>query len=337
MPLTADGRLRPDVSQDNLHYRPQIALDCRLVQELVAERAFASAPLVIGDVGARQGFDRGWDVFGEHCLQIGFEPDAEECARIAAAYDARRDADLPRERIESVALWNEAGRRPLYVMRDANVASCYPPNLAFFRRLPDPSPMHVLKTVEIETTTLDRYHAATGARFDVLKLDVQGGELAVLQGGARQLAGHVLAVITEVEFVELYEGQPLFADVDRFLRGHGFGLFDLDVRRWRRRALPADFDGIRVGQTVWGDALYLRDPIVSPVPAGADARVTLLKLAALAEFFALPDYAMEILAHARATGALTAAEEARGQELLARNRIVARRYRGEFAAARPSA
>jgi Methyltransferase FkbM domain len=51
---------------------------------------------------------------------------------------------------------------------------------------------------------------------DAIKLDTQGSELDILRG-----ATHVLPTVSlidiEVEFNELYDGQPLFCDVDRFL------------------------------------------------------------------------------------------------------------------------
>lgn len=56
---------------------------------------------------------------------------------------------------------------------------------------------------------------------DLMKLDVQGFELQVLSG-ATQCLRSASAVITEVSFVEIYQGQPLFADIVAFLKDHGF-------------------------------------------------------------------------------------------------------------------
>jgi FkbM family methyltransferase len=55
----------------------------------------------------------------------------------------------------------------------------------------------------------------------LLKLDVQGSELAVLEGGERTLR-LVQAVLVEVSFVELYTGQPLADQVFDRLRKLGF-------------------------------------------------------------------------------------------------------------------
>lgn len=88
---------------------------------------------------------------------------------------------------------------------------------------------------------------AVGESIDVLKLDLQGGELDALRGLGERLS-EVRVLLTEVEFTPLYAGQPLFADVDAFLRGAGFRLFHLyDV--WSHPD----------GQVTSGDALYVNE------------------------------------------------------------------------------
>jgi hypothetical protein len=181
--------------------------------------------------------------------------------------------------------------------------------------------MEVERIIEIPTTTIDGYHQRKGIDFDVLKIDVQGGELEVLKGAVKQLDDSVLAVIAEVEFVKLYEGQSLFSDIDIFMREHGFALFDLDIRRWRRKTLPEAFDGIRMGQTIYADALYMWDPLEQN---SGPKLSKLMKLAALAECFSLPDYAMEILSAAEKFRLINKSKEEELVKLLERNRIVAK-------------
>jgi FkbM family methyltransferase len=81
----------------------------------------------------------------------------------------------------------------------------------------------------------------------LLKIDVQGGELGVLQGAEGVLVA-VDAVLVEVSFVELYDGQPLADDVWSFLRPHGFssrGVWSLSYGR--------------TGECLQGDLLFARD------------------------------------------------------------------------------
>ena len=56
---------------------------------------------------------------------------------------------------------------------------------------------------------------------DLIHLDVQGAELMVFQNALRRLADAVV-IHTEVEFLPLYIDQPLFGDIDVFLRGQGY-------------------------------------------------------------------------------------------------------------------
>lgn len=71
----------------------------------------------------------------------------------------------------------------------------------------------------LTTKKLDSMSELPG--IDFLKIDIQGGELAVFQNGQAKLT-NALAIQTEVAFFPLYESQPMFGDVDVFLRSIGF-------------------------------------------------------------------------------------------------------------------
>ena len=74
---------------------------------------------------------------------------------------------------------------------------------------------------QAESTTIDRYCAeASIEHIDILKLDIQGGELAALRGASEMLSRGAISVIyTEVLVAPMYEAQPRLGDV--------FGLFDM--------------------------------------------------------------------------------------------------------------
>ncbi len=92
---------------------------------------------------------------------------------------------------------------------------------------------------------------AIAAPIDLLKLDLQGGELDALRGLGGRL-GEVRLILAEVEFAPLYDGQPLFADLDLFLRSAGFRLFHL-----------YDLWSHPDGQVTAGDALYVNERFYS--------------------------------------------------------------------------
>lgn len=67
-----------------------------------------------------------------------------------------------------------------------------------------------------------------------------------------------MAILLEVEFVRLYEDQPLFGDVNEFLVDQGFDLIRLDTPECTRVRGPIGSRGR--GQMLFGDALYFRRP-----------------------------------------------------------------------------
>lgn len=78
------------------------------------------------------------------------------------------------------------------------------------------------------TETLDRL-VASRPRFksvDLLKLDVQGYELEILNGGRETLSAAQF-VLLEVSLLGINKSAPLFADVISYMKAAGFVAFDL--------------------------------------------------------------------------------------------------------------
>ncbi len=96
--------------------------------------------------------------------------------------------------------------------------------------------------------------------FDLLKIDVQGGEVQVFEGARRRLSGAV-AVITEVAAVPLYEGQPLLDAQMAMLREIGYQLHKFlffKPLKFRRAATVRMPDRIYRSQLCDGDAVFVR-------------------------------------------------------------------------------
>ena len=96
-------------------------------------------------------------------------------------------------------------------------------------------------------------------KFDHLKIDVQGAELDVLRGSVEKLKCCVAAEI-EVEFLPLYENQPLFGEVEAFMREQGFffhRFMDFSGRAFRPYSVPGNI--VRpLSQFLWADAVFVR-------------------------------------------------------------------------------
>ena len=90
------------------------------------------------------------------------------------------------------------------------------------------SPATYPSTIEVNTITLDAWAQQHGiTHIDCMWLDMQGNELAVLKTAPRMLAtAH--AIYTEVEFIEAYQGQPLYPDIKAWLEKQGFTMIARD-------------------------------------------------------------------------------------------------------------
>jgi FkbM family methyltransferase len=111
-------------------------------------------------------------------------------------------------------------RQRLHICRSDGFTSLLPPNQAtieFLNRWH--RAMHVEQIIEIDTRCLD--DLAELPAPDLVKIDTQGAEAMVFENSTAKLS-RATAVISEVAFVKLYEGQPLFHEQARILEGNGF-------------------------------------------------------------------------------------------------------------------
>lgn len=247
----------------------------RALQPLIGE-----APFTYVDCGARGGKLPRHFRHLKNTAYVGFEADAEECARLNAT--AR-----PGHRYVAAFLAAARESRTFRVTASAACCSLLEPNEALLSSFGDlRDAFRVEREFSVETVSLDDVVRDHGIpRVDFLELDTQGSELEILIGGQGTLR-KALGVRVEVEFAPMYTGQALFADVDRHLRDIGFQLFDLS--RYHVRRATVDPLTPTHGQLLWGHAVYLRrQDTVSPPAAG--------RLAVIAALLDFPDYAAEVL------------------------------------------
>jgi FkbM family methyltransferase len=238
-----------------------------------------------------------WQIFAPNLTIYGFDADTNTCSE--ANHDlAARNINWTEKHIP-LALWNCTGKAKLFVTQFPGCSSLYPPSSSYIKRFAGNSELiKLVSTLEIETTTLDSFCELENiSEIDFIQLDVQGAELAVLEGASKILETTTLGIITEVEFTEIYTGQPLYSDIDIYLRQQGFNLFDLShIHRDVRKNIPL-VSQTHPGALIWSDAFYFRDLIGENSDINLKTPEKILKLACLADVLSFPDYALELLVY----------------------------------------
>lgn len=185
------------------------------------------------------------------CTLVGFEPQA---AGLAKLNEMKTDLEtyLPYAvgdgRPGILKICHAPGMTSL-LTPDRRVLDCFPGFTQFGQ---------VNQEIAIETRTLDSISEI--AHLDFLKIDVQGGELAVFRNGTARLS-QAIAIQSEISFVTLYKDEPVFGEVDLALRALGFipHMFD---KISKRMILPLHFgDNLfaSMNQLLEADIVYVRD------------------------------------------------------------------------------
>jgi FkbM family methyltransferase len=182
---------------------------------------------------------------------FGFEPDPPACARLNEEYGKPHQFFQCFVGDGRPATYHETNWGP--------TGSLYAPNTRLLQRFQNLAEVVTLvATHQVNTTRIDDVTEIDDVDF--LKIDVQGAELLILQNASRAMSS-ALVVQTEVEFVELYQGQPLFADVDNFMRAQGFQFHTFNGFGTRAFKPLVPKSGVNHGfrQYLWSDAIYVRD------------------------------------------------------------------------------
>lgn len=116
---------------------------------------------------------------------------------------------------KNIALSNFSGETDFYVNDFLPMSSFFPLEAKYNNK-------SQTKKIKVKTTTLDEYFKDKDVKNEImLKLDTQGSELLVLEGG-KKLLKKVGIVHVETAFIKRYKNQAMFHDLYSFLIKHGF-------------------------------------------------------------------------------------------------------------------
>jgi FkbM family methyltransferase len=207
-------------------------------------------PLVVVDVGAQSlhGESHVYSplyALGLDVRVVGFEPIAERAS-------ARRAEENGRDTLIIEAFVGNGEELTFHENSSSGASSLLPLDAEVCSSFMSLTALRTNSRQQVRTSRLDDLLGDIRA-VDFLKMDIQGFELAALQG-ARSVLGRTAVVQCETEFVPIYSGQPLFSEIEVHLRAQGFDFLDFHAPAYRAPVVPSGH--IRNEQLLWADAIF---------------------------------------------------------------------------------
>lgn len=250
--------------------------------------------LVFAHIGARSGLHNYWRAFEPYLRVIAFEPDQRSQPRKS-----------PNSGVQHIpyGLSNKAGKQRLFLTAKPGDSSFLSPNFPIVSRFPTHDDFRIIAEQIVTVETFDHLTATNQVPApNFAQLDTQGSELYILQGAKESLRTSLIGLEVEVKFIPLYQSQPLFAEIDTFLRSYNFEIFDL--RRYHVKRRHGQFLGGSQGQIVAADAIYLRSAEslatrLNQLPDQVQRQTLLAQALLVCQVYGYFDYALELLTAAK--------------------------------------
>jgi FkbM family methyltransferase len=253
-----------------------------------------SMKFVVLDAGARFGIHESWVGYDGPLNYFLFEPDPEEVARLKEKYKGNAALE-----VIGNALGDKDGEIVLNQLKHRGGISVLTPDYSSrYWKDVRPTAGIIESTFTVKSTTIDGWCTQRNLELDFCKIDVEGSEVAVIQGGEQQLRNNVLGVRAEVLFNSLYRDQvETFSDINKTLISYGFTFLNFEKNFSNSQIPYSDLHiGEKFGQLIGGDALWVKPPeSVLSTDKGAINPCSVLKLAYFAMRNGATDLGMSLL------------------------------------------
>jgi FkbM family methyltransferase len=237
-----------------------LARSPRLAGTRLLER-FREQPLGLVDVGSLGGVHPLAEPAASLIQALCFEPDEEGFRALMQQYAS--PAPYAAVRVLQDALGGTAaGERNLYVSRVPTNTSLLEPNARFIERYAAER-FRLERVIQVRTRPLDEIvfsgDLASLPFGELIKLDTQGSEHEILEGGRRVLRERCVFVACEVEFFQVYRAQKTLTDIDLLLRAEGFSLYGVYPHYRSTKSLDPARERTEE-RLMWADAVFFKDP-----------------------------------------------------------------------------
>ena len=149
------------------------------------------------------------EIFGSSTY-LGFDPNATKNRSVGTETE-RKPAYV------AFALWEKAQTKIFYETHNPNCSSFFQPNESLLNNYRiNHNELRVRKSTKLQTIRADTVLDSLGfLQPDIIELDVQGAELGALKSFGKYI-DKTLIIDCEVEFISIYQQQPLVDDIASF-------------------------------------------------------------------------------------------------------------------------
>jgi FkbM family methyltransferase len=214
--------------------------DCFETQKSIA----GNKSSIIFDVGANRGdVTQKYNLLFPDSKIFAFEPFPDHAQIFRSNFSLRKNIEL-----HEMALSNIVGTLDFHVNKSSDTNSLLKSTKI---GASSDEQCRTQSKITVNVNTLDNFCKERNiSNIDILKLDVQGSELNILQGANDLLSQRKIKLIyTEAYFKEQYENQPLFFQICEYLLKRGFYLEDIYNPYYNQQ------------QILWCDALFVHSEI----------------------------------------------------------------------------
>lgn len=216
----------------------------------------SGSPINFLDIGASDGPEAKWQPLFKYINYTAFEPNKVSFENIQSQLkDHFKELNL-----HNFALSDFNGEAPFFITDYIYCCSMLKPNERWLSRFEFSDFFRIKDETTVTVKRLDGIDEIQKKTFDVIKIDVQGAEIKVMNGGECYFK-NAFFVETESGFNENYIGEATFNQIASFMSQNNYLLFDINHNH-RIKRKNFNFGNLsNKAQPLWCEATWLKDLI----------------------------------------------------------------------------